>query len=71
VNGPYRRFPLRPLLAAAGAETVTELARRTGVHRDVLYRYGTQGVPEPRTDRLACAVGLNPVEVWPDWTDAA
>lgn len=41
----------------------------TGVNRRMLQRWKHTdgGIPEDRADEMACAIGLHPSEIWPEW----
>lgn len=64
---PQPRFPLAPLMRAAGADNHCHLARMTGAHRTAITRAAKEGLTVRAADRYAVAVGLHPVEVWPDF----
>lgn len=59
------RLPLEPLVARHGG--VSGLARALGRDRAQVGRWRRQGVTLLSADRIAVALGLHPVEVWPDW----
>lgn len=61
------RLPLAPLVERYGS--VSALARALGRDRIVVSRWNTHGLPAVSADKVAVAVGLNPVEVWPDFHD--
>jgi hypothetical protein len=64
---PQPRLPLEPLMRAAGADNQCHLARMTGAHRTAIARAAKDGITHWMADRWACAVGLHPVEVWPEF----
>jgi hypothetical protein len=63
------RYPLEPVLTYTGAN-VLALARRLDVHQRVAQRWHAEGIPEPAADRVACALGLHPLLLWPEFYDA-
>ncbi len=67
VHTDERRFSLPALLVAAGAESISELARQCSVHVRQMQRYRADGIPECVADRMAVRAGLHPGEVWPEW----
>ena len=54
---PQTRLPLRPLLGAARAESVSDLARRIGVPIRRAQDWSTNGIPLYRADDLAARRG--------------
>jgi hypothetical protein len=68
VTGPRhdRRFPVEPLIAAAGS--VRELARRAGGDERSWFRWRNTGITAHRADGAAIALGAHPTEMWGhDW----
>lgn len=61
------RLPLRPLLGAARADSVSDLARRIGVPIRRAQDWSTNGIPLYRADDLAARLGYHPAELWPEW----
>lgn len=61
------RFPLAPLLEAAGTDALTTLAARCDVGRRQLNNWQRHGLGVDTADRAATAVGLHPSTIWPDW----
>jgi hypothetical protein len=59
------RLSVEPLVVMYGS--VSCLARALDRDRAQVQRWRRDGVPLPSADRIAVAVGLHPVEVWPDW----
>lgn len=59
------RVPLEPLVQRYGNGSI--LARALGCHSTQVSRWRTDGLPLDSADRIAVAVGLHPVEIWPDW----
>lgn len=59
------RLPLAPLVERYGS--VSALARALGRDRIVVSKWNTRGLPAVSSDDVAVALGLHPVEVWPDW----
>jgi hypothetical protein len=77
-EGPYdhHRFPVEPLLRAAGvrfeARPNTEslkadVADAIGVERATFEMWQRRGMRWPHADQAACALGLHPSDVWPEW----
>lgn len=62
---PEPRVPLEPLVRRYG--TVSTLARALGKDRMQVSRWRRDGVPVVSADHIAVALGMHPVEVWPDW----
>lgn len=44
------------------------MARVAGVDTTQLYRWRHYGLDVDQADRLAVALGLHPLNVWPDWS---
>lgn len=44
------------------------MARRVGTSANQLYRWLRYGVTPDQADELAVALGLHPLNVWPDWS---
>jgi len=65
VRPPSPRLSLEPLVSMYGS--VSCLARALGRQRAQVQKWRRNGVPLVSADRIAVAVGLHPVEVWPDW----
>lgn len=59
------RLPLEPLVARHGG--VSGLARALGRNRAQVGKWRQRGVTLDSADRIAVALGLHPVEVWPEW----
>lgn len=66
---PQPRLPLEPLVAAHGS--VSALARTLGRNRAQVSKWRATGVPLLSADRVACALGRHPAEVWPQWWSLA
>lgn len=62
-----RRLPVDPLLRAAGARNLRELADMAGVTHRAARRWSSQGLPWWNADRVACRLDLHPINVWPDF----
>jgi hypothetical protein len=76
-----RRFPWQPVEDVLRARTMayqdsngvaieagmSEWARIIGVDRRSLYKYKRAGFSELMADRVAGALGLNPLSLWPDY----
>jgi hypothetical protein len=60
------RVPLEPLVERYGGNG-SALARALGCAQEQVSRWRSHGLPLVSADRLAVALGLHPVEVWPDW----
>ena len=43
------------------------IAELAGVSRRTVNRWRHAGIPLELADRLACAIGLHPSNVWPEW----
>jgi hypothetical protein len=63
------RYPLEPLMAAAGIVSMKEL-RQWFPMGGVEYRRAKQGLSFYQADRWACRLGFLPWMVWPEWLDA-
>lgn len=63
------RLPLEPLVARYG--NVRALADALGRDRGQVQKWRERGVTVPSADSLAVALGLHPVEVWPDWYEVS
>lgn len=48
---------------------VRRVADVLGVNRRAVYRWQTAGLTIEAADRMATALGLHPLEVWPDFHD--
>lgn len=59
------RLSLEPLVARYGG--VSGLARALGHERAQVSKWRSRGLPVTTADAVAVALGLHPVEVWPDW----
>lgn len=59
------RVSLEPLVQRYG--DVSTLARALGRQRTLVARWRSGGLPLDSADGVAIALGLHPVEVWPDW----
>lgn len=59
------RLPLAPLVELYGS--VSMLARALKRDRQVVSRWNAHGLPAVSADEVAVALGLHPVEVWPNW----
>lgn len=46
----------------------TVMGRLLGIPHRQLYRFMQYGVTHDQADQLAVALGLHPLNVWPDWT---
>lgn len=61
------RLSLEPLIGRYGG--VSGLARALGRERAQVSKWRSRGLPATTADVVAVALGLHPVEVWPDWYD--
>jgi len=59
------RFPLTPLVAAAGSDSIADLARAVGVTTRTVSRWRASGLTVHAADRAAIAIGTHPAMVWP------
>jgi hypothetical protein len=59
------RLSLEPLVRSHGG--VSGLARALGRDRTQVSAWRSRGVTVAMADNVAVAVGLHPVEVWPEW----
>lgn len=64
---PARRWPVEPLVAAAGGVEKV-LQQLDGGN---LSRARRDGLTDVQADRWATRLGYHPAQVWPDWIDAA
>jgi hypothetical protein len=65
VRAVQPRLPLEPLVARHGG--VSGLARALGCNTGQVGKWRQRGVTLLSADRIAVALGLHPVEVWPEW----
>lgn len=63
------RWPLAPLLVAAGHPPVAHLAQQIGVATRTVWRWHHRGLTDTQADRAAIALGLHPANVWTHWND--
>ena len=61
------RFPIAPLMAAAGLPSMNALRAVFPMSGTEYRRLQSEGLSGLQADRWAVKVGLNPAEVWPDW----
>lgn len=67
-----RRLPLAPLLRAAGNPSIKTLAIMTGFGYRQMYRWiNDGGLTINHADRAACAIGLHPANIWPEFLEAS
>ena len=59
---------LEPLIARYGS--VSGLARALNCDRVQVSKWRRDGLPMASADRIAVALGMHPVEGWPDWYEA-
>jgi hypothetical protein len=48
---------------------VTVLAEIASVSRRTIHRWMKAGVPDKWADEIACALGMHPLEIWPEWAE--
>jgi hypothetical protein len=77
------RFPFAPLEEVALREVsvlnvrngiegpILAIATRVGVNRRSVFRWRKAGLDYRAADRAACALGLHPSAVWPEWWEVA
>ncbi len=61
------RWPLEPLMEAAGHPAAGTLAARAGVTARTVWRWHHRGLTDTQADRTAVALGYHPANIWPDW----
>lgn len=64
---PAQRWPLEPLLEAAGRPPLAALARWCHAHQRQVYRWREYGLSDEWADRAAILLGLHPALVWDGW----
>ena len=69
--GPQRqrRLDIALLISASRQPSATSLARALGVSPGTTSRWSSDGIPFFSADWACIALGLHPVEVWPDFHD--
>lgn len=65
-NGQLHRYPLAPLLRAAGGDR-EKFCREARVRRSQLVGWMDAGLTARQAEPVLEALGLNPVRIWPDW----
>lgn len=65
---PARRFPLEPLLKMYDNQS-DSLAAALGVSQRTVQRWAETGISFLQADELACRVGENAMNLWPDWLE--
>jgi len=78
-RGP--RYSLDPIVALypirergwtdVGNEDITPLHEVLNLSRQTIYRYLRDGMTTVQADRVAVALGLNAVDLWPSWYEDA
>lgn len=63
------RWPYRHLGEFCGGGSSTEVAVRVGRTTRTVERWRTAGLTLDAADRAACALGVHPSAIWPDWYD--
>lgn len=61
------RWPLAPLLDAAGHPPVHDLATRVGVTSRTVWRWHHTGLTDTQADHAAIALGYHPANIWIEW----
>lgn len=69
IRSNNHHWPLQPLFEAAGTDDFTELGYLTGFAARTIHRWETNGIPDLSADQAACALGLHPSTIWPNWFD--
>ena len=77
-----RRYPLAPLIKAAGVQLgprggdqagehrqFTLLAERLGISRQKWWHLNRTGLTDRQADRYAIRLGQHPALIWNDWND--
>ena len=75
LNPRKKRWPFANLVAACSHVTVNskpigetgQVAHVTGRSKTTVLRWAKEGVPTDAADEVAVAMGLHPVDIWPDW----
>lgn len=65
----FLRWPVEPLFQAAQADTVLALAMFTGFTARTVHRWIHNGISDAHADEAAIALGLHPMNIWPDYCD--
>jgi hypothetical protein len=63
-----RRWPFAPVRRLG---TRRQLARRLGVDDAQITRWNRTGLEDRTADRVGVALGMHPLELWPDWLAGA
>lgn len=66
-----RRYPLEPLMRAAGISTMVQLRASFPMNGATYRQVLDEGLSEVQADRWAVRLGLLPCNVWPEWLEAA
>ncbi len=61
------RWPLAPLLDAAGRPSADVLAARVGVTPRTIWRWHHRGLTDQQADHAAIALGYHPANIWTNW----
>ncbi len=62
------RYPLEPVYAAAGTDSPCSLAERVGINHRQVHRWRAEGgLTLFAADRVACALNVHPLLLWPEW----
>lgn len=62
-----RRYPLDPVLDHVGVTGLRPLARVLGTDATTVRWWRDHGLTRDGADRVAVALGLHPMNVWPDY----
>jgi hypothetical protein len=65
----FLRWPVEPLFRAAGTDKFLELAMFTGFSARTVHRWIHNGIPDAHADEAAIALGLHPIDIWPNYCD--
>ncbi len=61
------RWPVEPLITAAGSPPASELAARIGVSARTIWRWHHNGLTDEQADRAAIAIDQHPAIIWDHW----
>ncbi|MCC6438120.1 MAG: hypothetical protein AB7O92_07085 [Acidimicrobiia bacterium] len=61
------RWPLAPLLDAAGRPSAAALAAQVGVTLRTVWRWHHRGLTDQQADHAAIALGYHPANIWTNW----
>jgi hypothetical protein len=63
------RWPLTPLLDAAGGGSFSRLALLVGVSPRAVAKWAQVGLTDRAADRAAIKLDMHPALIWPGWDD--